>query len=357
MYAATVMSSNPTTERSSGTRRPRRGRRGHTGDRHQIVGEDDGGRLLTRRQFEQANRRHRAAGAAEVAVDDESGRQPEALQRGAPRLAPAAGVKELVRAADEGDSLGDRARRDARRRRPRRACRRARRRAPRGDHPAARASPPAGRSRPTSRGADRRRAGRRRARRRRGGRRRVADRPPARRRCSGRPAARATRCGPTVRPRHRRRTPGRTGRRRAARPVERARDPSRRTARWPTTWPRGSGASRARGAASRIRSLVAGATPGRSLRTNDTRPLETPARRATSTIVARRRLVTPRVPLEPTAASGVLAYDVTVILNRFRISVKTPSSDSSLLARSKRSAAVPDRAHRCCLGLSREFRR
>ena len=175
-----------------------------------------------------------------------------------------------------------------------------------------------------ARGADRRRAGRRRARRRRGGRRRVVDRPPARRRYSGRPAARATRCGPTVRPRHRRRTPGRTGRRRAVRLVERARDPSRRTARWPTTWPLGSGASRARDAASRIRSLVAGATPGRSLRTNDTRPLETPARRATSTIVARRRLVTPRVPLEPTAASGVLAYDVTAILNRFRIPVKAP---------------------------------
>ena len=83
---------------------PATGRRGHPGDRHQIVGEDDGGRLLTRRQFEEANRRHRATGSTEVAVEGECGRQPEAFQRGAPCFAPAAGVKELVWAADEGDS-------------------------------------------------------------------------------------------------------------------------------------------------------------------------------------------------------------------------------------------------------------
>ena len=51
------------------------------------------------------------------------------------------------------------------------------------------------------------------------------------------------------------------------------------------------GASRAPRAAARIRSRVSGATPGRSLTANETAAGETPARRATSAMVGRRRRV------------------------------------------------------------------
>ena len=52
-------------------------------------------------------------------------------------------------------------------------------------------------------------------------------------------------------------------------------------------------------AVARIRSRVSGATPGRLLKTKDTRVLLTPTRRATSAMVGRRSAMSPQFAFKP----------------------------------------------------------